>query len=170
MSSAGQYLSRVERILNRILDDKEHGVQAARLSLALSDLYHMEEDANDKRFSAIHSPDYYNLAPASSPTGLRITRASTGGSSPPAIATHHVQKSYVPETNGLLSPVSPTFPVSRTSSPGAMNGSDDMRSLRRLLMRKIPSGLTRAADEIDSTAVWLGVVQGVIRNVECAHL
>lgn len=153
--------------MNRVLEDKEHAVQAARLSLALSDLCHVEEDFNDKRFSVRNSPEYLSLAPASSPVAkLRTAKANGGGHSPLPVIAEQPPNAYSYDGKELMSPLSPTFPLSRTSSPGAMNASDDMRTLRRLLVRKIPTGLTRAAEEIDSTAVWLGVVQGVVRNVK----
>ncbi|KAI5120211.1 hypothetical protein M0805_006317 [Coniferiporia weirii] len=170
IDSAEQYIGNAERLMSKIFQEKEHEIQAARLSLALHDLSEGDDEAYFRE-SRSSTPEYVVRTPASSPTTLRAPVASHHFPPPPTHRPTHVQHGrdgYFPSIDTLQSILSPTFPPS--PSPGSLMPAvvrdENIRALRRLLLRKIPKRLDDAVDGVDKAGTWVGVAHAVVRNVQ----
>lgn len=146
------YLSQAERLTSRIFQAKEHTVQAVRLSQALRCISEDEKDIF-YRPDRCTTPDqhYISLTPTSSPAVHRT------GSMRRLIHNSPTELSRQSSLQSLVSPVTPAIV--------SVKEDDDVRTLRRLLVRKIPARLEGAFDEVDRAGIWVGVLQEVMRNL-----
>ncbi|THG94575.1 hypothetical protein EW145_g8112 [Phellinidium pouzarii] len=172
IKSAEHYINRAECLTSKIFQANEHAIQAVRLSRALSGLSFDDEDSY-RRGARSFASDDYTPTPASSPIVRRMRGAPLHSpptaSSAPTLYRHAPRQSSVQSIQSLASP---TFPTSPPPSLGMHNAAvqSDVRALRRLLLRKIPSHLDGAIDGVDKVASWVGVVHAIARNVQQTRL
>ncbi|KAL5526918.1 hypothetical protein ACEPAF_8645 [Sanghuangporus sanghuang] len=196
VETAQHYISEAESLTSDIFEKMDHVVQASQLTSALSDIHSgkvaVSPQSRSRNASISSSADtYYGRTPAGSPVIQRTkkyagynvntnaescalprpppVRSSTRTSREQSLARH-------PSIDSLLSISS--SPASSGDSPVKVSADHEplllpmegMRTLRRLLVRKIPLWLDATAYDVDKACTWVGVVQAVVQNVRRARM
>ncbi|KAL5503812.1 hypothetical protein ACEPAH_7883 [Sanghuangporus vaninii] len=195
IETAQHYISEAESLTSDIFEKMDHVVQASQLTSALSDIHSGEmaisPQSRCRNASISSSADTYcGRTPAGSPVVQRTKKyagynVNTNVESrafplpPPVHSTNRSSRDQsltrYSSINSLLSISS--SPASYGDSPVKVSAGHEsvllpmegMRTLRRLLVRKIPLWLDATAYDVDKACTWVGVVQAVVQNVRRAR-
>ncbi|TDL25495.1 hypothetical protein BD410DRAFT_595050 [Rickenella mellea] len=136
ITSAYGTLSEAETLMRRVLASNQHALQGAKLSRALADLQDLAESRDSLYSVRSITPDLFTFP------------------SPPQF--EHLP-AHTPIT--ILTPSPPSF------SP-IHSDEEQVETLSRLLVQKLPAQVDKVFEDVEKATVWLGIIRETTRTVQ----